>query len=138
MFWTSQKDPLSVPVNVKETQTNPLYLPQCRKNLKARKYKNSPAIAQGNMPNNPIKIDKKKAWVSWLNPSLGTELGKMAREYKGKFLGLLVRPRLVNRILTRAMVKGKILIVDRIEMKVYLLRGRTKSASMLDVSFFFF
>ena len=61
----------------------------------------------------------------------------MAREYKGKFLGLLVRPRLVNRILTRAMVKGKILIVDRIEMKVYLLRGRTKSASMLDVSFFF-
>lgn len=62
----------------------------------------------------------------------------MAREYKGKFLGLLVRPRLVNRILTRAMVKGKILIVDRIEMKVYLLRGRTKSASMLDVSFFFF
>ena len=37
------------------------------------------------------------------------------------------------------MVKGKILIVDRIEMKVFLLRGRTKSASMLDLflSFFF-
>ena len=61
----------------------------------------------------------------------------MAREYKGRFLGFLIRPRLVNSILTRDMVKGKIFIVDRIEMKVYLLRGRTKSASMLDVSFFF-
>ena len=44
-----------------------------------------------------------------------TKMDKTAGGYKRKFLGLLVRPRIVDRVLMA--VKGRIL--DRIEMDVY-------------------
>ena len=41
----------------------------------------------------------------------------MARGYKGKFPGLLVRPRLVDGVLMEVKIKG--IRIDRIETKVY-------------------
>ena len=45
------------------------------------------------------------------------KIDKNGRGIKGKFLGLFVRPRFVDRILMEAKLKG--IIVDRIEIKVY-------------------
>ena len=66
---------------------------------------------------------EKRAWVTWLNPSLRTpetfiQIDKMVGGWKkGKPLGLPVRLRLADWVLIKTRVKG--VKVDRTEMKVY-------------------
>ena len=59
-----------------------------------------------------LNIDK-RAWVPWLDPSLGTpkpfiqEWIKQLADKKEEFLELLIRPRLVDGVLMEAKVKDK-------------------------------